>query len=140
MKEAKMGGQWHKRRKEWTRSKVIDALIAFYRTNHRFPKFKENNILGYQCFQFFDGLIDARAAAMARMHQGVKKEKKFYIPCGIELDGFFTKCAHTKSCANGARCPIAIPGAGHSQYCSSPFPIKRNPIAPPRDFRRGEKR
>jgi len=138
--EAKMGGQWHKRRKEWTRSKVIAALIAFYRTNHRFPIFTENTILGYRCFQFFDGLQDARAAAMAKMYWGMKNEKKFKIPCGIELDGFFTKCYHTKSCAVSSRCPIAVPGAGHSQYCSLPFPMnRRNPIAPPRDFRRGNK-
>ena len=103
------------KRTHWTKKKAIEALVAFYRINKRFPFVKENGQGGlyYACRSY----IGSRNSAIELAKHEMKKqngESPFRLPCG-ELDSFFTRCYHKRSCANGHRCPIAVNGSGHPQ-------------------------
>ena len=123
--------------RKWNHDKVIRALIEFYRENKRFPRSKENLSLYNGCRLYFGGNVAAIREAR-RIMAGVKRvpEKKFDVPCGVELGWFITKCYHTRACANGRRCKIAVPDAGHSQFCGAPVADAETP-RDPFGFKRG---
>ena len=104
------------RHSKWTRTKVIEALIAFYRAHKRFPyatEKGEGHRLYNACYYHIGGLNPAIKMANEEIRKR-NGEPLFSLPCG-ELDEFFTKCYHKRSCANGHRCPIAVNGSGHPQ-------------------------